>query len=337
MSGGGGKPPKADPNIGIAAMKSAKLGEDYLGYMKEQAAVTNRWAEEDRTRYKSVFQPLQGSYIAEAAAGPDYAKVDGDVLRAGADASVSFANARGQQDRRMQSMGVNPASGRGMEVSRRASTAEALGTAGIANSTRLASRTMAEGKNDQAKANAINMGAGLAVNPGTSMGLSNGAASSGFSGAMGGYGQQGSLLNTQFNQEMAGYEAKQASNAALWQGVGSVAGLGMSMMSSKEYKEDKKPARGVLETLKKMPVEEWKYKDGIADGGKHIGPYAEDFKAATGKGDGKSIAFQDAIGVTMGAVQELSAKVDKLAGRGVMSGAMSGSGPTPRSIAGAAA
>ena len=63
-----------------------------------------------------------------------------------------------------------------------------------------------------------------------------------------------------------------------------------------------------------MPVDEWQYKRGVADGGKqrHVGPYAEDFKRETGKGDGKTIPVVDAIGTTMGAVKELSAKVDRL-------------------------
>lgn len=64
-----------------------------------------------------------------------------------------------------------------------------------------------------------------------------------------------------------------------------------------------------------MPVEQWKYKDGMGDGGEHIGPYAEDFQAATGKGDGATIPVVDAIGVTMKAVQELNQKVDKIAGK----------------------
>lgn len=129
-------------------------------------------------------------------------------------------------------------------------------------------------------------------------------------------------------------------------GLGSVAGLGMSLaMSSKDYKEDKRPARGVLEVANSMPVEEWSYKDGIADEGRHIGPYAEDFQAATGKGDGKTIPMQDMMGVTLGAVQELSRKVDKLEGgkgpkkRSVMDREMTEgmqTGPAPRSIAGAA-
>ena len=61
-----------------------------------------------------------------------------------------------------------------------------------------------------------------------------------------------------------------------------------------------------------MPVEKWKYKDGVADEGQHIGVYAEDFQQATGMGDGKTINLVDGLGLTMKAVQELSEKVDSL-------------------------
>ena len=79
-------------------------------------------------------------------------------------------------------------------------------------------------------------------------------------------------------------------------------------------KEDKSAINdgAALDAVNSMPVEEWTYKDGVADGGRHIGPYAEDFQRATGKGDGRSINIIDSLGVTMKAVQDLSKKVDRL-------------------------
>jgi hypothetical protein len=52
---------------------------------------------------------------------------------------------------------------------------------------------------------------------------------------------------------------------------------------------------------------------GIEDGGEHVGPYAEDMQRVTGLGDGKSIKVQDALGLTMRAVQDVSRKVDRIA------------------------
>lgn len=61
----------------------------------------------------------------------------------------------------------------------------------------------------------------------------------------------------------------------------------------------------ILEKLAAMPVSEWHYKT-EADSVTHIGPMAQDFKAAFGLGDSdKSIATVDADGVNMAAIQAL--------------------------------
>lgn len=311
--GKSGSAPEADPRIGEAAMMSAKTGVDYLDFMRSQAAISNTWADEDRARYKNTFEPLQDAYIAEAQRGPDYGKVAGDVRRAGADVSMAFAGAQGQADRRLAARGVTPGSGAAMGNSRRMQVDQALATAGAQNNTRLASRGQAEAKADLKQSNAINIGSGLAVNPGTSLGIGSNAMSSGFQGAMQGYGQQGRLLNTQYQQQLQSWQANQAQSASMWGGVGNIVG-GLFAMSSEDYKTGKTPARGALKAVKAMPAKEYRYKPGIEDGGsaQHVGPMAEDFHAATGAGDGKTIPLQDAVGVTMGAVQELSDKVDAL-------------------------
>jgi hypothetical protein len=92
-----------------------------------------------------------------------------------------------------------------------------------------------------------------------------------------------------------------------------MAGLGLGLYrSDKNVKENRRPARDVLTALKKLPVESWKYKNGVEDGGEHVGPMAQDFKRAfkTG-GDGKSIHVVDAFGVVMKALQELDDKLEK--------------------------
>ena len=91
-------------------------------------------------------------------------------------------------------------------------------------------------------------------------------------------------------------------------GLASVVG---PFFSSKDYKEQKRPVN-TLEKLNSIPVERWKYKDGIADSKEHIGPYAEDFKEAFGVGDGKTINIVDALGVIMRSLQELTLEVKEL-------------------------
>ena len=87
--------------------------------------------------------------------------------------------------------------------------------------------------------------------------------------------------------------------------------------SSKTYKYDNEPANNVLEAVKKLPIEKWRYRSDIKetqglDNKKHLGPYAEDFKQLFGVGDGVTINVLDALGVALAAIKELSAKVDEL-------------------------
>ncbi len=68
----------------------------------------------------------------------------------------------------------------------------------------------------------------------------------------------------------------------------------------------------ILENVNQMSLDKWKYKGIDVE---HIGPYAEQFQELFGVGDGKSINMVDAIGVLLGAVKELSMKVNKLEGK----------------------
>ncbi len=298
--------PPPDPRIGAAAEQSAATGAAYLQQMQAQSAITNQWATEDRERAKA-FEPLQDAYIAKAQSWDSPERMDARVNATQGAVQGQIDMAGQQRERAMASMGVNPNSGKFGAVERTAALEGGLAVAGAGNLERRTVRAEA----DTMQANAINMGAGYQMNPGQSMGLSNGALGAGNSGAMQGYGQQGQMLSTQWNQQMAGVTAHNEQNAGFWGGVGSIAGLAFG--SDKNIKTDKKPVRrSLLDAVAKMPVEQWTYKPGEGDGKTHIGPYAQDFKKRTGLGDGKSINVIDAIGVTIGAVKELSAKVDAL-------------------------
>ncbi len=65
----------------------------------------------------------------------------------------------------------------------------------------------------------------------------------------------------------------------------------------------------ILDKVVAMPITTWAYKQSIE--GKHIGPMAEDFKAAFDlAGDGKSIGTADADGVALAAIQGLNQKLE---------------------------
>jgi hypothetical protein len=226
MSGGGA--PTPDPAMGEAAKLSAQTGQDMLEFMTGQAEVTNRWADEDRTRYQEDYVPRERAYAARADAARDPAKIglnaDNRASEAVGDVRQQFALQRDSDDRRSRSMGVRPDSGRDAAMAGARGSAEALSSAGASNMARRQSIMQDDAKAETMTTNSINMGKGMAVNPGTSMGLSNASGQAGFSGAMGGYGQQANILGKEFDGRMDGWKAKQAQYAAFGQALGSVAG-----------------------------------------------------------------------------------------------------------------
>ncbi len=308
--GGSSSAPKPDKQMGEAAKMSAQTGREMLEFMKGQATITNEWAADDRARDIDVFRPLQDQFIADAQTWDSRERKQAQAGQAAGQVSLAARLAQGQNDRKMMAMGVNPASGAAIAARSRASTDTALARAGAVN----LSNRQVEAEGEAKKANAINMGSGLAVNPGTSMGLSNGAAQAGFGGAMSGYGQQASIMGQDYQQRMQSWQSDQQGMAGILGAVGSIAGAyGPSLLalSSKDAKTDKRkiPDGEALGAIRKMPVERWRYKKGMGDEAEHVGPYAQDFQAATGKGDGQTIPLTEAISVTMKAVQDLDKKV----------------------------
>lgn len=184
----------------------------------------------------------------------------------------------------------------------------------------------------------VNAGAaaqsGALANHGSSVGNA-GIVGQGYQGAMSGYSSQANILNQQHQNQLQAWSANQQAAGAgiggLMSGLGTLGGAaieaGIMFGSSKEIKTKKKPVKGALQAVNGLPVESWEYtKDGqrrpVAanvippDDKRHVGTYAQDFARETGIGDGKTIPVQDAIGVTMKAIQELDQKVEKIAAKG---------------------
>jgi hypothetical protein len=251
--------------------------------------------------------------------------------RAASDVEQAASTARATAVRNLSRMGINPNAARFADLNNEIALATTAQKAGAMTNARLAADQML----DQKRMNAINVGRNLpqtqlsAIGTGSNVGNSNAAlfnaqdagmargydgAMRGLSGAMAGQGSLGNMMNQQYANQLTAY---QADNAAI-SGLGQLAGTAAMMyfMSSEDMKKDKQPmARGeALGAVRNMPVERWTYKEGVEDEGRHVGPYAEDFARQTGVGNGKAINVQDAIGVALGAIKDLDAKVEALSG-----------------------
>lgn len=149
--------------------------------------------------------------------------------------------------------------------------------------------------------------------------LSNSAANivnPGFAGAVTGISAQAAGLQNIYNTKVGIQQNQQQRADQNFNGIMGALGTGLGLfLSDENVKEDKQPIPDgeALQQVIDLPVESWRYKEGIADEGQHVGTYAQDFQEVTGHGDGRTIPAQDAVGLTMKAVQDLNSKVDTIA------------------------
>lgn len=338
------------------ANQTAKLGQDWLSFAKDQFNVSNErqknidaltakvtdsqlkaqdtalgWANEDRARYKSIFQPLQDKFIEKAQNWDSPDAQAQAAAEAKADVANSMAEQRGQSERAMAANGVRPDSGAWAGTDRALQLQGGLASAGAQNTARRQLRNEAMALQGEA----INLGNGLPTSASTSLGQGVSAGSSatgniinannswrggvdimnsGYGGAMNAGNYAGNMYSNLYGNRVnmlnASDQMRSSAVGSIFGALGTGVGMYAGMKSSRDAKEDKREVRGVLDALKSLPIEAWSYKEGEGDGGEHIGTYAEDFKRATGLGDGQNINIIDALGVTMGAVKELAEKVD---------------------------
>jgi hypothetical protein len=146
------------------------------------------WAQQDRARYQSVFQPLQDQMVQYA---KDYAsptRMSENAAMAMGDVNTQFANARAAADERLRSMGVDPSQVQSASLLNQMGVQNAANTAMAGNNARI--QTQLQGQ--ALMGNAVNMGSGLpsqalgAMGTGTAAGNSAvGAAGAGQAGALG--------------------------------------------------------------------------------------------------------------------------------------------------------
>lgn len=263
---GGGSAPAADPAIGQAAMANVELGKNWLDFAKDQfeqgnerQAVTdalntkvinqqletqdqaNTWAQQDRARTLNTFQPVEDAFVKTAQEYDTPEKQAEAAATAKADVIAASDQAKATGIRQMAAMGVSPTSGRFAGITRAQDTNTALASAGAQNN----ARQIVRDKGLALKADAINMGKGLASSTAAAYGIGTNAGNSavannatannsfnangsvmsqGFSGAIGANSSAGSMLNNLYGSQLSAWNAQQQSNATSAAGTGQLVG-----------------------------------------------------------------------------------------------------------------
>jgi hypothetical protein len=98
---------------------------------------------------------------------------------------------------------------------------------------------------------------------------------------------------------------------------GSVRATNVVFSSSRELKTEIAPLddRDLLERVAALPMSQWRYKHEQDEAVRHVGPMAEDFKAAFDlAGDGKTISVVDANGVALASIKALYRQLEQREG-----------------------
>ncbi|MFT3803323.1 MAG: hypothetical protein QM766_19185 [Burkholderiaceae bacterium] len=204
---GGGGSASPDPNIGLAALKEAQIGEDalnwYRGYVdstltplqQRQADIDARTSEqalriadaqESRAAqqwgdYQSTFRPIEQSMAADAMKFDEAGYKDKLAGDAAASVQNAFAQSEAQTSRDLARQGVQVGSGQAIAMRHGAQLARAASMGAAAND----ARTNAEALGFARRADVANMGRGIASNATamTQSALAGGAAASGAAGS----------------------------------------------------------------------------------------------------------------------------------------------------------
>lgn len=264
--------PAPDPAIGQSALANIELGKDWLDFAKEQFAEGNKrqdvtdaltsqvvnqqlqtqdeanaWAREDRTRTKETFQPVEDAFIKTAQEYDTPEKQAEAAAAAKADVMASTATQQQASQRQMASMGIDPTSGRYAGITRAQDTNTALAGADAQNK----ARQIIRDKGLALKADAINMGKGLASSTAAAYGIGTNSGNSavgnnatanaqfhqngqvmaqGMSGAIGANNSAGSMLNSLYGNQLSAWGTQEQISAnkssQLSQAIGTAIGVG---------------------------------------------------------------------------------------------------------------
>ncbi len=320
------------PDRAKAAKTNETVSNAQLAALNSNTALSNDYA----AYQKNTFRPMEQAIVSGAQNYDTEARRDSEAGKAMADVTQGFSNARDQNTRQMQRMGVNPSSGRTAAMGNQMAIAQASAQAQAATGARQNVETQGYAR----RMDAANLGRGLASNQATSAGVALNAGNSAVSNA-GATLAQGNQAAAQMGQgwgtamngnnsagQLYGKAADLAGqDSGLMGAIGGIAGqfagskAGSTMLaglSDKNKKENIKPVSDeqALKAVEKTPVSNWDYKAGAGDGGNHTGPMAQEVQRNMGEQAGPGGKMIDLIslnGTNMAAIAALSRKVDKLA------------------------
>lgn len=313
--------------------------------MGQQDALAQDYADYNKT----TFRPLEQSIVSDAqnydtperqAAAADAARADVRAAQTGQQTTAAQSLAR---------MGYDPT----VNATKLAAS-NALSEAGASTAARKQVESTGHAMEMDAASLGRNLPSAQATAIQTGVQAGQGAGSAA-TGAVNISGQGAAIMGQGFGTAMQGYgtagnlygqaaQLGQVDNSGLWGAIGNLGGAAISK-SSKKLKDsgaampdevaldavtgaqvDGKPAevlpaaagagRGKhTAALARMSNDTWKYHDGVADGAVHVGPYAEEARAAMGSKvapRGKVLDMKESADFNGKAIAELAARVQKL-------------------------
>jgi polyhydroxyalkanoate synthesis regulator phasin len=277
-----------------ATTRANAVADAQVGAMNFATEEARRLSDRNRT----VFQPLEDRLVTNATNYDTPGRRQQASAEARADVEQAFGGAQDALTRATRRTGGTTGGGRSAALMSDWAIQKAKANAGA--STTAVKNVEQQGYARQMDAAAL--GRGIASSQATQQqiasttgnsavgagGAALAASNSGIPAMQGGYST--SMQGMQTVGNLYGQAAKiqadasAGNNAAMMQGIGGIAqGIG-AYYSSKDVKHDKRDIdeKEALDAVNAVPVEAWKYNEGVADEGTHIGPYAQDVQKASG-------------------------------------------------------
>ena len=299
-----------------AAQKQMALTDDYSNYQK------------------NTFRPLEQGIVADAQGYDTPERREAEAARSVAGVEQNLAMQQDMNNRNLARSGIQPGSAKALAMQETFDLGAAKLKAGAASQARMQVETIGAAR----KSDAANLGRNLASNQATSAGIAlnqgnsavaNGQVplnvaqggvammNSGFAGAQQGLANSANTYGTIGNMNAKAAE----SDNAMWGALGQVGGAALKF-SDKNMKENIEPLdpNDALEQVNATPLSTYNYKPGspgaLQEGTEQTaGPMAQDVQKTMGNKaapKGKQIDLIAMNGITMGAIQALTHKVDKI-------------------------